>query len=57
MQVSFRPAAITVSFNGPKRVSSTGLISFMAMAKDTRLHDSADQHLTVPTNNGCIADL
>lgn len=57
MQVSHKPSAVSVSFDEPNLVSSAGLLPAMVLAKDSELHELADQHLSVPTDKGANAGL
>ncbi|MDQ6753687.1 MAG: IS1380 family transposase [Actinomycetota bacterium] len=57
MQVSHKPAALSVSFDEPNLVSTAGLLPVMTLARDAGLHELADQWLTVPTDKGADAGL
>lgn len=57
MQVSHKPAAVSVSFDEPNLVSAAGLVPVMRLAKDAGLHGLADEWLSVPTDKGANAGL
>jgi Transposase DDE domain group 1 len=57
MQVSHKPAALSVSFDEPNLVSTAGLVPVMTLARDAGLHELADRWLTVPTDKGANAGL
>lgn len=57
MQVSHNPSAVSVSFDEPNLVSAAGLLPAMALARDSGLHELADQWLSVPTDKGANAGL
>lgn len=57
MQVSHKPSAVSVSFDEANLVSSAGLLPVMTLARDSGLHDLADEWLSVPTDKGANAGL
>jgi hypothetical protein len=57
MQVSHKPAAVSVSFDEPNLVSDAGLLPVMTLARDAGLHELADEWLSVPTDKGANAGL
>ncbi len=57
MQVSHRPAALSVSFDEPNLVSAAGLLPVMTLARDAGLQELADEWLSVPTDKGANAGL
>ena len=57
MQVSHRPAALSVSFDEPNLVSVAGLLPVMTLARDSGLQELADEWLSVPTDKGANAGL
>ncbi|MEZ2392225.1 IS1380 family transposase [bacterium RCC_150] len=57
MQVSHKPAAVSVSFDEPNLVSSAGLVPVMMLARDSGLQEMADEWLSVPTDKGANAGL
>lgn len=57
MQVSHRPAVLSVSFDEPNLVSAAGLLPVMTLARDAGLQELADERLTVPTDKGANAGL
>ncbi|MET4146965.1 IS1380 family transposase, partial [Arthrobacter sp. UYCo732] len=57
MQVSHRPAVLSVSFDEPNLVASAGLLPVMVLARDAGLHELADEWLSLPTDKGANAGL
>ncbi|MCQ6273281.1 IS1380 family transposase [Pseudarthrobacter sp. R1] len=57
MQVSHKRSAVSVSFDEPNLVSTAGLLPVMTLARDTGLHELANDWLSVPTDKGANAGL
>src|SRR3954469_13336469 len=52
MQLSHTRPVISAVFDEPNLVSSAGLVPVMALARQARLRELADERLTVPTDRG-----
>ncbi len=55
MRVFHKQSAVSASFDECNLVSSAGLLPVMTLARDTGLHELADQWLSVPTDKGTNA--
>lgn len=57
MQLSHTLGTMSVEFDEPNLVSSSGLVPALGLAESAGLRDLADEHLTVPTDKGANAGL
>jgi hypothetical protein len=52
MRPAHAPGRTSVAFDDPNLVSAGGLVPVLALAESAGLRDLADQHITVPTDEG-----